>query len=77
MAAEWRGWKGEKKWESLEGELSLTCTSDGLGHVAIQVDLVTDPMREWRGGGRIVVEAGQLGALANAAAEFVDAEEPA
>ena len=33
VAANWRRWDGEKKWNSLEGELSLVCTSDKLGHI--------------------------------------------
>jgi hypothetical protein len=58
------------------GELAFTCTSDGVGHVDVRVALVTDPMRDWRARGRIIVEAGQLNALAKAAAEFVDADVP-
>jgi hypothetical protein len=31
MAANWRGWSGEKQWSSLEGEFILRSHSDRLG----------------------------------------------
>ena len=37
LAAHWKGWNGEKKWSSLEGEFTLSCNSDGCGHVAMEV----------------------------------------
>ena len=72
MAAAWRGWEGEKVWRSLESELSLVCTHDGLGHVTIMVRLQMDLGAEWSAEGTLVLEAGQLDALARAAAEFLD-----
>jgi Family of unknown function (DUF6228) len=39
MAGEWRGWKATKKWQSLEGELALAATHDGLGTIALHVEL--------------------------------------
>ncbi len=39
LAANWAGWRGEKQWSSLEGELSFVCTSDSLGHVALEITL--------------------------------------
>lgn len=35
MAIEWQGWKGEKDWGSLEGELDLSATSDSKGHITL------------------------------------------
>ena len=37
MQKDWRGWNGVREWSSLEREFSLSATSDGLGHVAVQV----------------------------------------
>ena len=37
LAAEWRGWEGEKEWDALEGQLSLSCTSDKTGHARLVV----------------------------------------
>jgi hypothetical protein len=76
MARNWRGWEGKKEWESLEGELSLTCTSDPLGHIEVVVHLISDRNRNWRTTGRLTVEAGQLEDLARAAAAFVDGGPP-
>jgi hypothetical protein len=56
LAANWRGWDGEKKWTSLEGELSLVCTSDSLGHIAIEVTLYDG----WSVRDVFYVDAGQL-----------------
>src|SRR5262245_31917142 len=43
MAADWRGWPGEFRWESLEGELGLCCAQDRTGHVSIRVALRSGP----------------------------------
>ena len=79
MAHDWRGWEGTKRWASLEGELKFSCASDGLGHVTIEIDLETEPVApsNWRTTGGIVVEAGQLDALAKSAAAFLDEGPPA
>ncbi len=37
VAENWQGFDGEKKWSSLEGEFILICTSDNLGHFALEV----------------------------------------
>jgi hypothetical protein len=60
IAASWRGWDGEKKWTSLEGELSLVCTTDKLGHIAIEATLYDG----WNVRNVFYVEAGQLEQLA-------------
>ncbi|MGI8495548.1 MAG: DUF6228 family protein [Pyrinomonadaceae bacterium] len=39
LAENWKGFDGEKEWSSLEGEFSLTCTSDNLGHFALEVTI--------------------------------------
>jgi len=66
LAAIWRGWKGKKDWTSLEGELSLVCTSDRLGHVAIEVTLCNI----WSVRKVFDVEAGQLEQLASEIKKF-------
>ncbi|TWI46328.1 hypothetical protein IQ22_04479 [Pseudomonas duriflava] len=37
MAKEWKGWDGEINWASIEQELSITCTSDKKGHIAVKL----------------------------------------
>jgi hypothetical protein len=65
IAANWRGWPGAKRWESIEGDFKLACSSDSLGHIEIIVELgswVTDPVG-WYVRYALTVEAGQLDAL--------------
>src|SRR5260370_41832297 len=38
LARNWRGWEGEKRWESLEAELKLACSCDRLGHVQVRIE---------------------------------------
>jgi hypothetical protein len=72
MASDWRGWSGAKCWESLEGELKLTATHDGLGHIAL--DVVLGPLyEEWKAQGTLVLEAGSLDAPASHLRDFVAA----
>ena len=48
LAADWRGWQGERRWGG--GPLILSATHDGLGHIAINVQLATNVYYEpdWR-----------------------------
>lgn len=74
LAADWRGWSGEREWWSDEGNLHLSFSHDGLGHVKVVVELRSDPLCEW-----IVrvesnaVDAGELDALARKAKRFLRA----
>jgi len=68
MASHWKGWSGEKSWESLEGELKLRCTSDTGGHITIQVELTSGHGHvppTWKLGAVLVTEAGQLDTIAS------------
>jgi Family of unknown function (DUF6228) len=37
LAADWRGWQGERTYESLEHDLRLTATHDGHVHLVVQL----------------------------------------
>lgn len=66
MAQSWQGWEGVKTWGSIEGEFNLACTSDKLGHVTLEVDLVErDTNEPWSPKFNIQIEAGQLEKIAN------------
>ena len=71
MAQNWRGWRGEKTWYAMEGELILSATTDSLGHVLIEVQLrpTADP-EAWSVTSFARVEAGRLESLASRAAIF-------
>jgi hypothetical protein len=71
-AREWRGWKGVKAWESLEGELKLAATHDGLGHIGLLVEM-GPPYEEWKAQGVVALEAGSLDVPARRLSEFVAA----
>ncbi len=65
IAAEWRGWKKEKEWAALEDELRLTATSDHTGHITLRVVMRdSGHANGWRLDASLVLESGQLEALA-------------
>lgn len=67
LAKNWRGWAGDKRWESIEGDLKLSCSSDSVGHIEILIELssvVSNPVDGWDVRGTLVVEAGQLESIA-------------
>jgi hypothetical protein len=66
LFANWMGWSGEKKWSSLEGELSFVCTSDSLGHIEIEVTLEN----VWSVRNVLYVDAGQLQQIASDVGRF-------
>jgi hypothetical protein len=71
MTQQWTGWPGELVWDSLEGELALRCRHDGLGHIAIRVELCSGPMPDdWRVAATVMTEAGQLDTIARRATVF-------
>jgi uncharacterized protein DUF6228 len=74
IAANWRGWSGEKNWASLEGEMRISCTCDKLGHTRMAV-LLRDlhPERGWTASGSLIMEAGQLDKIARSVREFLQA----
>ena len=75
LAAHWKGWEGEKRWHSVERDFALSCRSDGLGHVAMQVTLTSGLYEDdWSVQAVIHVDAGQLEDLAAKVKEFLHVE---
>lgn len=72
MAENWRGWNGEKKWASIEGEFAIACIHDKLGHITLNIEMHQDFGSEetWRLKGNLVVDAGQLEAISKDAKMF-------
>jgi hypothetical protein len=66
IASNWRGWPGEKRWESIEGDLKLTCTSMTLGNINVIVELrsFADDHPTWEARCRLVLESWQLDPMA-------------
>ena len=70
LAAHWRGSKGTRTWAAYEGGLELSCTHDGLGHVALEVALQQGSGTGWLVRGEVPLEAGQLEEVARAVRRF-------
>ncbi len=65
MAENWIGWEGAKTWAAIEADFSLSCTSDKLGHIILEVELVKrDAPELWSAKFNVDVEAGQLAKIA-------------
>ena len=47
LAESWRGWDGEKRWESIEHDLSITATSDSRGHCRLHFVVRDGPNPTW------------------------------
>jgi len=74
LARHWKGWAGEKEWRSVEDDFALSCTSDGLGHVAMRVTLKSGLYEDdWCVQALIHVDAGQLEDLAAKVKAFLHA----
>lgn len=71
MARHWQGWSGVKEC-SADGALHLRigASSDGLGHVELKISFGgPEHQSAWRAEVTLHLEAGQLGAIAVAAAQ--------
>lgn len=70
LARSWRGWQGDQRWSSLEGELTITATHDGLGTVELRAllrELESDVLGWWSASISVFVDAGALDELARRA----------
>lgn len=71
VAANWRGWEGEKTGGTVEGDLCLTCTSDRLGHTFVRVEISSGPYdHDWRAEATIRLDAVQLDEVAQSLRRF-------
>jgi uncharacterized protein DUF6228 len=79
MASAINGWQGQVEWSSIEGERTLTCLCDKLGHVHVDVDLKDDANggERWSVSSRIQSELGQLPRIASDARRFFSCAHPA
>lgn len=70
LAVDWKGWKGERKWDSLEGELSLKAKADRTGHVYLSIEIRDGAPPRWQVTASLLLEAGQLDRIAGNGREF-------
>jgi hypothetical protein len=68
LAAEWRGWVGDKTWSALEGDVSMAASHDGLGTISLLTELRGEPSSraepDWRAALVLELDAGALDRLA-------------
>jgi hypothetical protein len=72
-AVAWKGWEGEKAWESLEGEIRLSFRMDSTGHVNVRVQI--RDVYHWQIDTLLTLESGALASLAGDAEAFQTALE--
>ena len=70
LATDWKGWKGERRWKSLEGELSLKATTDRTGHIYLSIEIRDGAPPRWQVIASLTLEAGQLDRIASDGREF-------
>jgi hypothetical protein len=64
IAANWRGWPGERTWQSAEAELRLTLRHDKTNTVLVRVELEQAAPPRWRCEAELEVDPGVFGELA-------------
>jgi hypothetical protein len=61
LAQNWKGWQGVKVWTSLEEDLKLSCSTDGLGHVTIALEVTNRTVGStWIVKASLKIDAGSL-----------------
>jgi hypothetical protein len=68
LAKMWRGWDGERHWNSGDNALSLVCTHDGVRAVNVAATL---RWLDWSASGYVSVEVGSLDTIAANLARLV------
>ncbi len=68
LANNWRGWTGEKQWNSPEGEFNISSESDGLGHIAMKFKL--ESYGSWSAQIILNLDSGQLEEVAQKIKQF-------
>jgi hypothetical protein len=65
LARDWKGWTEERHWASIEGELDLTASSDSLGHIRLDMVILSNhPEDNWTVTAPVYLDAGALDAIA-------------
>lgn len=69
LAEDWRGWAGERRWESLEGDVELVAAHDGRGTITLHVSLRTEAFAQhrWNASAGLLLDAGGLDHIARRA----------
>jgi hypothetical protein len=76
LAADWRGWDGERVWNSIEGEFRHEARHNRVGYVALIVRLRKfawshNEGGDWEAAATIAIEPGHLAEIAGAVAALL------
>jgi hypothetical protein len=72
LAANWKGWEGEKERGSIEGDFNIIATADQLGHIELRIQLRSGPYSDaWSVETCIDVDAGQIEQIAKEVKRFL------
>ena len=76
IARDWKGWTGEREWRSIEGDLTLTCSTNPMGDVLVVVTLhaLSAFPPPWEVRANVKLDAGQLEGIAGAIRRFLSAD---
>lgn len=78
IAANWKGWTDVKEWKAAEHPFKLSGSHDGLGHIALDVQLGSGWHEgDWRVQSRILIDAGLLDEVATRVLAFARNPPPA
>ncbi len=77
LAASWRGWEGERQWESPEYDLTIRATSDALGHNLLEIVVRDGPAGSWRTevGGFELAAGEETASIAGSMREWAERDE--
>ena len=59
LERDWKGWKGERRWEEIESGLSLTCAHDGRGTISVAVEIRRLFGEDWAARANLRVDSGE------------------
>ena len=72
IARDWKGWDGERDWASIEGDLTISASSDKLGHIRLDVAVRNNDFEnDWKLDAPIYLDAGGLDRIASEVKRFI------
>jgi hypothetical protein len=72
IARDWKGWDGERQWAAIEGDLSISASSDKLGHIRLAVVIRNNDLEDdWQLDVPIFLDAGGLDNIASNVRRFI------
>ena len=70
IAGDWRGWSGERSWQSGEAEMRLTVRHDKTNTVLVRVELEDGAPPHWRCQAELELDPGAFDEIARQVRQF-------